>query len=357
MSLSSHSSSREPSGLEHLTVAPIHHVPALDRQITPAPEPPADAPAAEQDAPAATQTAAPAAEPAAPAAESAEQTATPETEGPAAAEKAPAAPAKAKWPGVLLDTLLVCMVLAVLGGGGYYLNSEWQKYRVPSALDIAYEQCKELCARRDAMLEDFHRADEQQHMRDRAAYLSNRLRERYDQIARVEASIAEQKKMVLALQHEIRRADKEARAVARGLLPGLQIGDVTSTRGKVYQNAVIARVEGRRISLRTPYGAATLPISELVKDNLPDLVLYALGVIDLVDMSDFTATGAAPASPQPKNTKLRTTVKPVNARDYEPRSAGPVLDTNKRHTPVQTQPDSGYSAGDVWQAPEGELPL
>lgn len=338
MSLSS-THSQEPAGLEHIAVNPVRPVPALEKQQAEA-EPAAEATEPAADAPQDT--------------EPQEAEATPQEEQqPEESTQKP----KAKWLGLLLDTSLVCLVVGVLAGGGYYVKTQWDQYRVPTALEMVNQQCLELCAQREQLQDAYNHADEQLLMRRRVADFDNRLRQFSEQAAQLSASIAEQKKMVLALQHEIRRADREARGATRGMLPGLQVGDVSTTRGKVYNNATISRIEGNRISLRTPYGAATVPVRELVKDNLPDMVLYALGIIDLVDMSDFTTTGEAPNSPQPKNNKLRTEVKPLRSADYEPRSAGAVLDTNANRSSTPTLPTSPRPAGDVWQAPEGDLPL
>lgn len=339
MSLSSHKY-QEPAELEHLAVKPLHRVLALEKKPSAAPQ--------EDSEP----------ESAAPQAEDAEKNAAAEPEEPTAEtpDEQPAAPAK-KWLGILLDALLICLVLGVLAGSGYYVKTQWDMYRVPTALEMVNQQCIKLCAEREALQDAYNHADEQLLMRRRVADFDVRLRQFAEQAAQLNASIADQKKKVLALQHEIRCANKEAREATRGLLPGLMIGDVSTTRGKVYNNATISRIEGNRISLRTPYGAATIPVRELVKDNLPDMVLYALGIIELVDTSDFTATGEAPVSPQPKNAKLRTEVKPLRASDYEPRSGGAILDTNANRSTTPTLPATPRPAGDVWQAPEGELPL
>lgn len=350
MSLSSNNS-QDPAGLEHLSVSPIRRrVPALEKDDAEQQTTLLD----EKEKEGSTDN-------------SAEQSDTPEPETAASpAEDTPVADAPEttaqkrrdiKWQGLLLDTVLVCMVVAVLAVGGYYLKTQWDIYRVPTVMEVANKQCEELCKRREELQDAYNHADEQLLMRSRVADFDKRLARFAERTAQLNASIAEQKKLVLALQHEIRRADKEARSVAKGLLPGLQIGDVTTTRGKVYNNATISRIEGSRISLRTPYGAASFPVRELVKDNLPDMVLYALNIIDLVDMSDFTATGEAPTTPQPKNEKLRTEVKPLNASDYEPKSGGAVLDTSAGNGVSPIFPTAPRNSGDSWQAPDGDLPL
>ncbi len=270
-----------------------------------------------------------------------------------------------KWPGILLDTLLVLLVVGVLSGGGYYMKKQWVKYRIPTVMEITQEQCMKLCAQREALQDAANHADEQLHMRRMLAHLENKLSDFSGKNAQLRASISEQQNRVLALQHEIRQADKESRNVARGLLPGLPVGNVSTKRGRVYANATISRLQGKRISVRTPDGAASFPVSELIKDNLPTIVLYALGEIDLVDITDFTTDGTVPDASTPANTKLRKVnfdhVDDIN-KDYTPPGNGPVVDTdaNKTSTNVSDDvPDSApqRSGDDVWQAPTGDLPL
>lgn len=291
----------------------------------------------------------------------------PESAAPAATEQEPEPPStpatvKSKWLDIALDSLLVCLVAGVLGGGGYYLKTQWEQYRVPSIMEVTYNECAQLCAEREALQEKYNHADEQLLMRKSIAKLESELRQTAEKASQLRESISDQQNRVLALQHEIRRADKDSRGVARGLLPGLAVGTVTTARGKTYTNATISRLRGNSISISTPYGAATLKIDDLVKEKLPEMVLYALGLIDLVDMSDFTTTGAAPSAPAAPNPKLRATTqrrKPAN-ESYEPTQAAPVVNTQAGQPggaadSLPTQPR--VPAGDVWQAPTGDLPL
>ena len=336
MSLSSTSTTpQDKPKRSHFSLSTIRPVPALSK----APEPPAEPKDAAEEKPAATEL--PRAvdtppEPRAAAAPAeAETPQAPAAEEPAKAP-APAKPAveKLRWQDVLLDTLLVTLVVAVLGGGGYFIKVQRDKYRVPGAVEQMNARCLELCQQREKLQDEANHADEQLHMRRKLVALEEKLRQFSEETAERTAAITEQQNRVLALQHEIRRADKEARSVARGLMPGLYVGDVTTTRGKLYSEATISRVEGKSVSLRTPYGAASLPISELVKDNLPDIALYALGLIDLVDMRDFSANGSATFTP-PAN-KLRTPPRRPAATapaDYEPTPTGPVVDTASQPMP------------------------
>ncbi len=272
---------------------------------------------------------------------------------------------KLNWLAIALDTFLVLLVVGVCAGGSWYLHAQWNKYRVPTILELTQAECIQLCERRESLQDAANRADEQLSMRRKLTQLENKLREFSDKNAKLQASIADQKKRVLALQHEIRQSDKESRSVARGLLPGLPIGNVATTRGRTYNNATISRLQGKRISLRTPEGAASLPLSELIKEKLPDIALYALGEIDLVDMTDFTPDGTAPSTPPPTNTKLRRELRPDDSSistDYESQGTGPVVDTDANKTTIDVGDDSPSAPqqspnGDIWNAPTGDLPL
>lgn len=334
------STNQDKTKLTHLPVSPIRPVPALEKSTPPAPEPVKDEdkkPLADEDNAADEQQPTPEAtevspEPQqAPEAEDAEATPAeqPEEEEPHPLNK------KIRWQDVLLDTLLVSLVIGVLVGGGYFIKTQRDIYRVPSLIEQVNDQCLELCKKREGLQDAANRADEQLHMRRKLLSLEEKLRQFSEETALRTASITEQKNRILALQHEIRRADKEARNVARGLLPGLYIGDVSTTRGKLYTETTISRVEGKRISLRTPYGAASLPVSELVKENLPELALYALGLHDLVNMRDFTADGSAPIAMPGKSRSQTAPVlrRPAPAPDsveYEPAPTGPIVDTTNQ---------------------------
>lgn len=300
--------------------------------------------------------------------QAAEQKSQPAQEAPTDAAAQPAAEAptaraqsKHKWQEILLDTLLVLAVVGVLGSGGYYLKGEWDKYRVPTMMELAYSEWEELCTQRETLQDAYNHADEQLHMRNKLSAVQARLETLAREAADLNNSIAEHQSRILALQHDIRRADKDARSVARGLLPGLPIGDITTTRGKTYTNATISRLNGKRLALRTPYGAASVPLNELIKEKLPEIARYALGYIDLVDMSDFTANGEAPGATPRSTPKRRTTVDSTpRRRSYEPTPGAPVVDTQSNRTPLDSGeplPTRQRPASDVWQAPTGDLPL
>ena len=323
MSLSSSTPSQDKPKHTHLPVSPIRPVPALEKKRSEVSAEPALRTERQEESAAAAP---------APTPQATEAASKPVPTEQASAPHKPAD--KPRWQDVLLDTLLVSLVVLVLAGGGYFIKTQRDIYRVPGAVEQMNARCLELCKQREELQDAANRADEQLHMRRKLIALEDKLRQFSDEAAQRTAAIAEQQNRVLALQHEIRRADKEARSVARGLMPGLYVGDITTTRGKLYTEATISRIEGKLISIRTPYGAASLPINELVKDNLPDIALYALGLIDLVDMRDFSANGSATYTPS--SNKIRTTPRrPVSTTpaDYEPAPTGPVVDTASQPMP------------------------
>ena len=259
--------------------------------------------------------------------------------------------------GCLLDLFLVVLLTGALGGGGWYIYTEMERYRVPGQMELAMEENLELCRERDGLRDAAFHADEQLHMRQRLAGLDEQLADLRRRISEKKKAVAAQQERVFALQGEILNEDVTLRTVARGLLPGMPIGDAANARGKVYRNAVIHRLEGNRITLRYPEGQASFPVRELVKDNLPDIARYAFGLDDLVDTSDFTAVKGQPA-PRKRKGKLispKHQVKPQGVKDYDPTPGTPTVDTNSAPTSTITADDEAPApAEEEWVMPEDE---
>lgn len=271
-------------------------------------------------------------------------------------EEKPAKGSKASsCAGILLDTLLVLVLLGGLGAGAWYVMQELEKYRVPSPLEMAQAEHLELCKQHEALQDASYQADEQIHLRERLSALETQIADVKRQITEHKRAIQEEEARELSLQREIRKEDKTSRAVARSLMIGLPIGNAATTRGKVYQNAVIHRLQAGNITLRFTNGQATFPLSILIKDNLPDIVRYALGVDDLVDMSDFNNSRKQRKGKliTPRKAPTKVSTKPVS---YEPAAAVPVVNTQSPAvitvTPGLTPDDDGS-----WDAPTAPLPL
>ena len=308
----------------------------------------------------------------------AETTVQPGVEEAAPAAQEPAAPIavdfraekRRNWSGAALDCTLVLALAAVLGGGAWYVNKSMQQFRVPTPMEIAMAEHTDLSKRRDALEERARKADEQLRLRKRDAALDSRLGKLNRQIADKQESINSLHSRVLALQHEIRQEDKTSRSVAKGLLPGLPIGDAVTTSGKRYNNAVIHRLEGNLITLRTPEGQTRFPVTQLVKDKLPDIARYAFGLDDMVDMSDFEVVAGSP-KPKARKGKLiapRTTAQEDKTSSIDPSAyeteGRPVVDTDANKTTTATaagedDPAAAQPQGSPqqWTPPAGDLPM
>lgn len=284
---------------------------------------------------------------------------TPETPAPKKAEKNTSTEDKrGKW-AVFFDVLLVTLLLAVLGFGGYYIKIKMDEYRVPSPMDIALQENARLQRERDAMVDAYYKADEQLLMLKSLEHLDNELSKVQDECAGIEQSIAENKDKILALQHEIRTTDSEYRSVALSLLPGMAIGDAVTNRGKALKDAYIYRLEGNLITLRSHEGQIRIPTRQLIKKDMPRLARYAFGEEDLVDMSDFDANGEAPqkkSAPKKQEAPKEETPRVTVRTDYEPASGAPVVDTSAGAT-ITAPPTAGGNSQDVWVPTEGELPF
>lgn len=271
---------------------------------------------------------------------------------------------KMNWGGFLLDSFLVLALLATLGGGGYYLKQELDKYRVPSIMELTMRENLELCKQREALQAQAYHADEQIHMRKLLSRLERQLGDFSRQIADKEEDITEEHNRVLALQHEIRQADKEARSVARSLLPGMPVGNVTTTSGRAYRDAVIYRMEGKLITLRSPEGQVRFPLNQLVKESLPTLARYAFDKEDLIDMSDFEVSPMDAAAARQRAAKRTPQPEPESKsqpeeKDYEGEAGAPVVDTDANRTTTNDAGDAPapQQEEDPWQAPLGDLPI
>ncbi len=288
-------------------------------------------------------------------------------------EQKTTAPTKRRmnWAGFALDSFLVLALVGTLAGGGYYLKQELDKYRVPSIMEITMTENLELCKQREALQAKAYHADEQIHMRKLLSRLERQLGDFSRQLAEKEQDITAEHNKVLALQHEIRQADKEARNVARSLLPGMPIGNATTTSGKAFRDAVIFRMEGKLITLRSPEGQVRFPANQLVKETLPTLARYAFDQEDLIDMSDFEVSPmdaaaarqraakkpARDAEAQKKEDKKAVS---VNEKNYEPAAGAPVVDTAANRTTTTDAPDDAEAPQEVdpWaDAPGEELPF
>lgn len=292
------------------------------------------------------------------------------------APQPPAAPPKSSsFAAVVIDTLLVLVLLGAMGGGGWFVYQEMQQYRIPSPIEQELAENKRLKARHDELQPLSYLAETRLQQRQAIEQRDKEIQELRSRLAEGEQHLKDLHNKTLGVQHEIRQADKSAREVARGLMPGLSIGDVTTQAGKRFPNAVIYRVEGSgksaRLVLRSTgeLSQATFPVRSLVQDTLPDIVLYAFGFKDLVSTDDFIkAEGEAeqqqPAADQKKKKRTQT-ARParrsriiVDGKEYVPDSGSPVVDTAaNRNDGASPLPAVPAATDDGWDAPTGEIPL
>lgn len=361
--------SPEPDKQPTATPRPTVVQPAAPKAATPT-EPKAAAGTAAPAPASASSSAAPApaatAEPTAPAAPA------PQT---AAAQPPAAAPKSSSFAAVVIDTLLVLVLLGAMGGGGWFVYQEMQQYRIPSPIEQELAENKRLKARHDELQPLSYLAETRLQQRQAIEQRDKEIQELRSRLAEGEQHLKDLHNKTLGVQHEIRQADKSAREVARGLMPGLSIGDVTTQSGKRFPNAVIYRVEGSgksaKLVLRSTgeLSQATFPVRSLVQDTLPDIVLYAFGFKDLVSTDDFIkAEGEAeqqqPAADQKKKKRTQA-ARParrgriiVDGKEYVPDSGSPVVDTAaNRNDGTAPLPAAPAAIDDGWDAPTGDIPL
>ncbi len=264
-----------------------------------------------------------------------------------------------RWASICLDAFLVLLLLAVLATAGYYFRLTAQRYHVPTPMELMLSESEELDRRYNELLPLANHADTQLHLRARLAQLEGQAARLSALIAEKKAAIDDQHGEVLAMQYAIRQADATNRSIARSLLPGMSVGDITTTTGKAYRNATIYRLDKRYIYIRFPEGQVRFPLRQLVKESLPEIARYAFGELDLVDMSDFEQTGDVSAPAQTKPTPVRRPAsQPAPQEGYDPAPGTPVLDTEANRTTTSRVPEGADShTDDTWDAPSGELPM
>ncbi len=326
------------------------------------------------------------------AAESPAEAGADEPQGSTAAQAA--APPRRK--GILLDLALVLLLLGTLGAASYFIYDSMTRYHVPTPLEEALAENEQLRAQRDSLSTQYRQAadelkkwwaksklskdrqgqedwmqlsatDVRREQHRQLAELDTELEACKNKLKELSPQIARAHNKVLAMQLEIRQEDDDLRARALGMLNDLPAGDLLTTDGKTYRNAIFKGYDQntKRIGIRYDEGHVTIPVRRLARNTLPDLARYALGYKDLIDTSDFEneeADNAAPADTKAKkkkkNRRKKTVARSTEDTDYEP-SGTPVLDTEANRTSTTRVPDEGNTApaGDIWDAPTGDLPM
>lgn len=308
--------------------------------------------------------------------EQAQATAPAQAEVTTAATMATAAPVtkRGKFLSALTDLCLIAMTAGVIGGGAWYLNAQMKQYHIPSPLELAMAENQKLAEKQQALEEESFKADEQSRLRERYASLQKQLQEvnqaTNDKLAKLESSEGN----ILALQHEIRQADRDARNVARNqLLPGMMIGVIRTKKGQVYNGATIRGIDGKLITIRHDSGQSRFNMNLLVTESLPTIVRYAFGLEELVDTSDFQSSDDASDSnksskkpvaktrtPSTAKATTSTSVKTRSFASYDPAMGVPVVDGTSPEPSTSSSSNTGYVAPaptNGWSAPSDPLPL
>lgn len=296
------------------------------------------------------------------------------SKAPAAKEEAPAPSQKAN--SSLMDAILLGVLTLLIGGGGFFIYNQMEKYNVPSP----YEQAKAEYARLKAELETLRGGKNKTNTRvTKSVGLINEIRNtdsaiqdakkalnsEKEALNKLEAEIARTKEGIDAALYTLRTTDKDCRAKALSELSGLPIGDAVHKRkADAMQGAIIYRVDTvkKTITFRAPTGQVTWAIKDIVTKDFPLIARYALELEDLVDMTILNtvdnAGEKAPKRPVAKRTSKRRPA--ADAADYDPTPGAPVINSKPGESistegPVVDPTEPATTP--TWDAPTGDLPI
>lgn len=307
--------------------------------------------------------------------ETTQQSPEPEVKKVAPETSAPNRPKKkSTWGGTFLDLSLVLITAGLIGGSAYYLHQHLKDYHIPTALELAMEENAKLIKLQLSLEQEAFRADTETRLKQRFDELQTQLGQIDSAVKDKGSALDSARGKILALQHEIRQEDKNARSFARNqLIPGMMVGVIRTKRGHVYNGAIIRGIENKKITVRHDSGQARFDLNLLELDSLPTIVRYAIGVDNLIDTSDFQSTSslnpkstvpAKAAQETPKAEKIEKTVraKPKvvsqSYASYDPKPGVPVLDSKQRTSSSSSNNSTGMPNNTaVWDAPDAPLPL
>ncbi len=282
----------------------------------------------------------------------------------AAESNSPTAPTisrKARWGNLLLDAALVAMTASLIGGSAWYLNQQLKAYHIPTALELAMEESNKLSEIQMNLEEKAFRADKNTRLKLRFKQLQDKLSQLDKEVAKKKEAVKTAQGQILAQQHKIRQADRDARSLARNqLIPGMMVGVIRTKNGQVYNGAIIRGIEGKKITVRHDSGQARFSLNLLETESLPAIVRYALGLDDLVDTSDFQYSEEAKPKAKKKEqpvAKSKGRIVTQSFANYDPKPGVPVLDSS-RQIPASNSGDVPASNNiNAWDAPDAPLPL
>ena len=300
---------------------------------------------------------------------------TPPTESPASDPQQEVTPQRRRssFLGLAIDAILVILTIGILGFCAYYLKQQADLYHVPTPLEQALEEQTTLRARatelakvKAPLVSRGRLAADIKSLVERKEALEQEIRDLRAAIEQHKDKLENERAAVLAAQHDIRSADKEARSVAKNLLPGLVIAKLPTRSGKEYPYAKIIRIRDGKVAISYPGGNAGILLNDVDMNSLPDIARYAFNRLDLVDMSDFVKGKVPPeALKKSKAKSAARTTQPKKTGitiEYAPTNGTPTLDTDSGRTSTTTDPSAGVEEavpadGAPWEAPIDALPL
>ncbi len=271
---------------------------------------------------------------------------------------------KARFGNFCLDLLLVAITASLIGGSAWYLNKQLKTYHIPTALELAMEENAKLAQIQQQLEEEAFRADRNKRLNLRFKQLQDKLTQLDQEVTKKKSALETAKGQILATQHKIRQADRDARNLSRNqLLPGMMVGVIRTKNGQVYNGAIIRGIDGKKIIVRHDSGQARFNLNLLETDTLPALVRYALGLDELVDTSDFEQSPAPKAQDKSKKTSEAKTAQSKGRivtqsyANYDPKPGVPVLDSSRQTKASNTGDATAPSSAGAWDAPDAPLPL
>lgn len=307
--------------------------------------------------------------------ETKEEKATPETKE---EKEAPAEPKKpTSKAAIIIDVLIVLMLVLIMGGGGYFIKTQMDKYAVPSAYEEACAEYDRLKAELDKIIsnkQQVNTVEKVKRLQVQIEQVQAQLAEAREHLAKaqaqkndIQAKINEVKQGIDSARYNLREADRDFRAKALAELPGMPVGDVLNRRrNHIVKNAIIAELNMRanKIQLRSSSDIVNWNIRDISKKELPPIVRYALGTADLVDMSVLDEEGKEPARKRPVARREQPAAAPTAPEpaeeSFDPAPGAPVISSGKAET-ITTDPAAtpGDAPADTptWDAPTGALPI
>ncbi len=271
---------------------------------------------------------------------------------------------KARFGSFCLDFALVAMTASLIGGSAWYLNKQLKTYHIPTALELAMEENTKLAQKQQELEEEAFLADRNKRLKLLFKQMQDKLTQLDQEVAKKKGELKSAQGQILACQHQIRQADRDARNLAiNQLLPGMMVGVIRTKNGQVYNGAIIRGIDGKKITVRHDSGQARFNLNLLETNSLPPIVRYALGVDKLVDTSDFISspetkpTEKAAPKEAAKTAQNRGRIVTQSYASYDPKPGVPVVDSARQSKTSNTGNATAPSSAGSWDAPDDPLPL